>query len=149
MPQSTYHTKSETQTTALASRLARTLKGGEILLLSGELGAGKTSFTKALARALGVSELITSPTFVLMHQHRMKNVKCKIKNLIHCDAYRIREAQELGAVGLLDWLGRPDTVTVIEWGEKIKPLLRGRKYQVIQFAHGKKAGERVIRYTSR
>ncbi len=134
-------TRSEKETVAFANKFARTLKGGEVILLIGELGAGKTTFTRALARALGIKEKIKSPTFVLMHIHKI--VHSTLKYLVHCDAYRVN-AQSLQEVGLMDWIGRPDTIVVVEWGEKIKPLLKGRQYQVIKFKHGKLEQERII-----
>ena len=141
-----YATSSTEQTGALARNLAAKLKGGDIVLLQGELGSGKTTFVKELAQALGIKEKITSPTFVLMHNHKiMKALKHKnIVHFVHCDAYRIKSARELREVGLLDWLGRPDTLTVVEWGEKIKPLLKGQRYLTIKFKYGKPMNERII-----
>jgi len=139
-----YFSKNERETIGLAKKIAGRLKGGEVLLLQGELGAGKTTFVKGLAQAFGIKERITSPTFVLMHQHRIKDKGLRIKYFVHCDAYRVKSARELGDVGLIDWLGKPDTLVVVEWGEKIKPLLRGKKYTTIKFQHGKKENERII-----
>lgn len=140
-----YTTRNETETYAVARGIASRLKGGDVLLLKGELGAGKTTFVKGLARALGIEEKIKSPTFTLIHQHRIKNQGLRIKHLVHCDAYRVKNARELMEAGLTDWLGRPDTLTVIEWGEKILPPLRERQYILIKFENGKGLNERVIR----
>src|SRR3989344_4523929 len=139
-----YFSKNERETIGLAKKIAGRLKGGEVLLLEGELGAGKTTFVKGLAQAFGIKERVTSPTFVLIHQHRIRNQELGIRNLVHVDAYRIHNARELEQAGLMEWSGRPDTLTVIEWGEKTKPLLRGRIYKVIKFQHGKKENERII-----
>ena len=141
-----------------ATRIAARLKGCEVLLLQGELGAGKTTFTRALARALGIKARTKSPTFTLMHIHEVaKGIRYRAKSktlrpkpyairyLVHCDAYRIKSASELEDVGLMDYVGRPDTVVVVEWGEKIKPLLKGRRYTLIKFAHGKNEQERILR----
>lgn len=136
-------TKNEKETLACARRFANQLKGGEVLLLQGELGAGKTTFTRGLARAFGIKTRIKSPTFTLMHAHPIKNVKFKIKNLVHCDAYRVN-ARALFDIGLIDYIGRPDTVVIVEWGEKIKPLLKRRRFTTIKFEHGRKQTERVI-----
>ncbi|MBI2552474.1 tRNA (adenosine(37)-N6)-threonylcarbamoyltransferase complex ATPase subunit type 1 TsaE [Candidatus Uhrbacteria bacterium] len=153
--------KNEQQTLALARRLARTLRGGDVLLLQGELGAGKTTFVRGLARALGVRSRIKSPTFTLIHvhelakgkEHRAKGTLHKtlssklyaLRYLVHCDAYRIKRARELRDAGLMDWLGRPDTLVVVEWGEKIKPLLKGRRYILIKFEHGEQGNQRIIK----
>lgn len=121
---------SEQQTYDFAKKFAATLKGGEIIGLVGDLGAGKTVFTKGLAAGLGVKKTITSPTFVLMKVYEIKNQKSKtypmprygIKNLIHIDAYRVKSAQDLIAIGADEFFNRPDTVTVIEWVDKIKSI---------------------------
>ncbi len=128
-----------------AKRIAARLKGGEVLLLQGELGAGKTTFTRALAQALGVRGRIKSPTFMLMQVHRsgVRGQVLGVRYLVHCDAYRV-DAGALKDIGLMDYVGRPDTVVVVEWGEKIKPLLKGWRYTTIKFQHGKKENERVV-----
>lgn len=131
---------SEAETEKIAARLAKTLRGGETLLLSGELGAGKTVFVRGLARALGVRGRITSPTFVLLRAHRTGRTKglsdkktkqqrngcCSVAQsfsfLVHVDAYRVRDARELEAIGLDEWIGRSDTVVAIEWGERVRRL---------------------------
>ena len=155
-----YRTKSEKETRALARTFARRLKGGDVLLLQGELGAGKTTFVKGLAEAFGIKEKIKSPTFVLMQVHRVaKGIEHRAKSrkqktlrskpyalcyLVHADAYRVKSAGELMEAGLADWVGRPDALLMVEWGEKIKPLLRGKKYLTIKFKHGAMLTERII-----
>lgn len=147
---------SEKEMDGLAKRVAANLRGGEVLLLQGELGAGKTTFTRALARALGARGRVASPTFVLLRiypvsgtEGRKSNARaqalCHIRYLVHVDAYRIKNADELKEVGLMDYIGRPDTVVVVEWGEKIKTLLKKGSYSVIKFEHGKQEGERIIK----
>ncbi|EKD56434.1 MAG: hypothetical protein ACD_58C00191G0001 [uncultured bacterium] len=128
-------TKSNVETKELAQKLAHSLKGGEVLALSGDLGVGKTTFTRGLAKGLGIEEKITSPTFVLLKQYKIsqnlklktqnENLKLKIKNLnlIHIDAYRMRDEQDALNIGIADFLGRSDTITIIEWPEKIKQIL--------------------------
>lgn len=105
-----------------ARDFAKTLKGGEVVLLTGELGAGKTVFVKAVAAELGVLRTVTSPTFVLMQTYSTANKK--IKNLCHVDAYRIDSFQDFQSAGLDEYLYRKDTVCFIEWGEKIKKMLK-------------------------
>lgn len=151
-------TKNEKETLAFARRIARELQGGEVLLLQGELGAGKTTFVRGLARALGITTRIKSPTFTLLNLHtipvhatmrsRKRNARAsRLRHFAHADAYRVKNARALEAIGLMDYINRRDTVCVIEWGEKIKPLLRGRRYTLIKFRHGKKENERAIRVT--
>jgi tRNA threonylcarbamoyladenosine biosynthesis protein TsaE len=108
---------------AFAKKFASTLRGGEVIALSGPLGAGKTTFVQYLGQALGVAERITSPTFTLMHVHaapRSGSAKRRIKLLVHLDAYRLGGPRALAAIGALDYLARPDTVAVVEWAEKVR-----------------------------
>lgn len=101
---------------SFATHLASTLKGGEVIALIGELGAGKTTFTKALGKALGVQESISSPTFVMMQEFHIpkRNVY-----LYHLDLYRTKSFKEVESLGITQWWTRPETITVIEWADKI------------------------------
>lgn len=111
--------KSLEDTEKLATSIAKQLRGGDVLALSGQLGSGKTTFTQALGRALHAPREVKSPTFVVMHTHKLP----KKMTLCHVDAYRIRDLEELDAIGLSDYLGASDTITVVEWAEKIKQHL--------------------------
>lgn len=141
-------TKTEQATITLARQFAKTLRGGDIVLLEGELGAGKTVFVKGLAKALGIKQTIKSPTFVLMRVY--KNIKVQeyknIKNFVHCDAYRVENPQDIMEAGLADWIRQKDALIVIEWGEKILPILKKFNPVRIKFQHGKKRDERIIRF---
>lgn len=97
-------------TTALATRLARLLTAGDGVILSGELGAGKTTFTQGLATGMGIHAAITSPTFVLARHHENPTGA----PLVHVDAYRLADAAELWDIDLDQ--SAPDAVTVVEWG---------------------------------
>ncbi len=118
----THVSRSVEETYALANSLASELDGGEIILLEGDLGAGKTTFTKGLAKALGVSEEVTSPTFSLLNVYESGRVK-----LNHIDLYRIENEDELAELGILDSFD-DDSVTVIEWNKLAD--LKGRIYTV-------------------
>jgi len=119
-------TTSEKQTFAFAKKFAKSLKGGEVIGLIGELGTGKTIFTKGLAKGLGVKGIVNSPTFVLMKIYEVKGLNLKIKVLCHIDAYRIKLAKDLSAVGIEEYFNRTDTITVVEWADKIKKILPKR-----------------------
>jgi len=120
-----------------AANFAKKLKGGEILALVGELGAGKTTFTQGLAIGLKIKGKITSPTFVIMNEYpvaprkRAGNYKLKILNfkLLHLDAYRLKDEKDLSALGVAELLNDPNNIVVIEWADKIKKFLK--KYHVI------------------
>ena len=136
--------KNEKETLVFAEKFAKKLRGGEVVALIGELGAGKTVFTKGLAHGLGIKERVQSPTFLLMKIYKILDTKYKIQNLVHVDAYRLSGAQEFVDIGLLDWLGRADTVTVIEWADKVLEILRGEKVIKIKMELGDEEEERKI-----
>ncbi|GAC1412800.1 MAG: tRNA (adenosine(37)-N6)-threonylcarbamoyltransferase complex ATPase subunit type 1 TsaE [Candidatus Doudnabacteria bacterium] len=102
----------------LAKKVAYSLKGGETLALSGNLGAGKTTFTKMLLKAAGVRKKVSSPTFVLMIPYRTKSC-----TYYHMDLYRIVGYKELQALGVSDYWNRKENIFIIEWAEKIKSKL--------------------------
>ncbi len=124
-------TKNATQTKQLGARLAKRLRGGEILALYGELGAGKTTLVQGLARGLGIKKWVTSPTFILLNVFKISH-RGRIKYFIHVDAYRLKQASEALEIGLSDYLGRPDTVVVIEWAEKLEEVLKNYKVKKIK-----------------
>jgi tRNA threonylcarbamoyladenosine biosynthesis protein TsaE len=138
--------KNEKETLVFAKKFAKTLRGGELLALFGELGAGKTVFAKGLAKGFGIKSRVQSPTFLLMKIYSVSPLTGKgyIKYLCHVDAYRLSGAGELEEIGLLDWLGRSDTVTVIEWADKVPEILRGRKVIKIKMDLGNEEDERII-----
>lgn len=101
--------KNEKETIAAGKRLGKLLQGGDVVCLLGELGAGKTTFTKGLAEALGFKGRVTSPTFGLAREYRAKDLR-----IYHLDLYRVAET-ETGDIGLEDYLHDPRGVCVIEW----------------------------------
>jgi len=115
-------TKSPEETMNFAIDFTKRLKGGEILALEGDLGSGKTTFTKGLAEELRVSDTITSPTFVLLKPYEAKIADKKIE-FVHVDAYRVESIEDIKSVGIEDYLDRDDVVLVIEWADKIKGIL--------------------------
>lgn len=121
--------KDEKSMVAYGKKLASTLTGGEILCLSGDLGAGKTCLTKGIALGLGIKKDILSPTFTLMNVYPTAPVlnrlrRTSIKTLVHIDTYRLKNENELLEIGAKDYLGNPNTICVIEWPEKISRLLK-------------------------
>lgn len=111
------------QAESRAIKMAQTIKGGEVIALIGELGSGKTTFTKALGKALGIKHSIPSPTFVMMQEFPIPKVAGKAGRgklfLYHLDLYRAKSFKEVASLGITEWWGHPETITVIEWADKI------------------------------
>lgn len=115
------------ETFELGRQTAAQLRRGEVLALAGDLGAGKTQFTKGLAAGLGVEADVTSPTFTLIHEYPGGRLP-----LFHIDLYRLEEEDEVLGIGIDEYLDG-DGVTVIEWADKFAALMpRGVRW--IRFA---------------
>ncbi|MCX4286286.1 MAG: tRNA (adenosine(37)-N6)-threonylcarbamoyltransferase complex ATPase subunit type 1 TsaE, partial [Clostridia bacterium] len=108
----------------IAEQLGRTLSGGETVLLSGEMGAGKTHFVKGIAVGLEISDVITSPTFALHNSYTGR------LTLNHFDFYRIDDSSEVEILGLNEFFYDDRGVSVIEWGENIADLIPANSIRV-------------------
>jgi len=111
-----YTTKSAAETASLGEKLGATLKGGELVLLAGELGGGKTQFTKGIAKALGIAETVVSPTFTIERVYAGKTLV-----LHHFDLYRTRQDREI-LEQITEFTKSPLDVTVVEWPENLTAL---------------------------
>ena len=109
-----YLTNSEIETIELGKTYAKTLNGGDVVLLDGEMGGGKTAFTKGIAKGLGITDVITSPTYAYMNDYDGK--------LYHYDCYRLTSGEDAEALGLTDYFYGTG-VCVIEWSQNIKSVL--------------------------
>ncbi|HET7482337.1 MAG TPA: tRNA (adenosine(37)-N6)-threonylcarbamoyltransferase complex ATPase subunit type 1 TsaE [Actinomycetota bacterium] len=116
-------TFSAEETRIVGACLAPTLVPGDVISLTGELGAGKTVFVQGLATAAGVEERVTSPTFTLVHEYKARYP------LVHLDIYRLDSFQEVIDLGFEELLD-PNSILLIEWGEAIGPLLPRRHLEV-------------------
>lgn len=113
MPVSVTFTSTSTEETiALGERFGALLEEGDVAILTGDLGAGKTQFTKGVAKACGYNGPVTSPTFNIQNVYPGERLV-----LYHFDLYRLEDPDELGDAGLLDALGEGDGACLIEWGE--------------------------------
>lgn len=112
--QFSWDTTSPEETIALAEKIGAKLRPGDIIAYRGDLGAGKTTFTRGLAAGMGIKELVTSPTFALVHDYEGK--------LIHFDMYRIMDENELETTGFYDY-PQDECVFAIEWSENIEAAL--------------------------
>ena len=129
-------TRSADDTRALAAALAELARPGDLILLAGELGAGKTAFAQGFGAALGVVEQITSPTFTLAGQYEGR------LDLNHLDVYRMEQLAEVLDVGLPEMLDE-DGVTLVEWGDAIIPALQP-EYLLVRLTYGDDDDERLV-----
>lgn len=109
-----FFSRSEQETAAFAEEYAKSLRLGDVLLLNGEMGAGKTAFVKGLARGLGIYDEVTSPTYAYLNDYAGK--------LYHYDCYRIASEEQAESLGLCDYFDAGG-ICVLEWGENIAGLL--------------------------
>lgn len=137
----TITTHSEDETHAAGRDLAPTLSAGDVLLLFGDLGAGKTAFVRGVAEGLGVSrDEVSSPTFTLIQEYRGGGL-----TLFHVDLYRIEDPREFDELGL-DEIAE-DGVLAIEWAEKLDARLKPSRYVNVKITHGD-GDERQIELTA-
>ena len=130
-------THSREETEDLGSRLADTLTGGVVVAFTGDLGAGKTAFVSGLARALGVEERVTSPTFTIVNEFEGGRLP-----LFHFDMYRLGSADELFHIGWEDYLARGG-VCAVEWSENVAEAIEDDAIRV-SIVRGDRDDDRVI-----
>ena len=118
---------------AAGEELAWALRPGDVVLLTGPLGAGKTTFAKGVARGLGVVERVTSPTFIMVREHHCSN-SLGITTLHHCDLYRVESLDEVVDLAIGE-LVEESAVAVVEWGELAASIF-GRDVMTIDFTVG-------------
>lgn len=106
---------------ALLTRLPVSHPAATVVTFTGDLGAGKTTFVQAIARALFVAESVTSPTFTIMRRYELHNQS--FKNLVHVDAYRVDDPQEMTVLHFAATLAEAGTLVCIEWPEKIPSVV--------------------------
>lgn len=142
-PSLTLALPSEAATVALARRIAPALADGGVVYLRGELGAGKTTFARALLQALGVGERVKSPTYTLLERYPVHG-----REAFHLDLYRIADADELQWLGL-DELEAPDALVLIEWPERGRGALPRADLEVELEHAGASRTARLTAFTAR
>lgn len=115
-------TKNEQETWDYGFKFAERLKGGEVLALYGDLGAGKTKFLQGLAKGLGVKGPVNSPTFNILKLYKTI-ASTEIKTFCHIDTYRLHSEEDLISLGIEEFFQDKNTVTAIEWAEKVEKIL--------------------------
>lgn len=127
-------------TEAFGLELAETLRAGDVLALMGDLGTGKTTLTKYIAKGLGITELITSPTFTIVNEYHSGRIP-----LFHFDAYRLEGAEEAFETGIEEYFYK-DGIAIVEWAEIIADILPDET-KCIFMEYGDNPGERIYKCT--
>jgi tRNA threonylcarbamoyladenosine biosynthesis protein TsaE len=127
MPTREFTTNSAEETIALGRKLATDLHPPKLVLLRGDLGAGKTTLVKGIAEGFGAASQddVTSPTFTLIHEYRAPEM-----SVYHVDLYRIDTPRELDSLGLEELINDERNLVLIEWGEKFPKLVKDRKMEI-------------------
>ena len=122
----TYTTHSPAETEAIGAALGQQLKAGAVLAYRGDLGAGKTAFTRGLARGLGCSEMVTSPTYTIVNEYLGGRLP-----LFHFDMYRLKSSDDLWDIGWEDYLERGG-ICAVEWSENVDDAMEDAIYITIE-----------------
>jgi tRNA threonylcarbamoyladenosine biosynthesis protein TsaE len=134
------------ETRRAGERLAGWLQAGDVVLLHGDLGAGKTTLAQGLAAGLGVDSLISSPSFVLINEYKIATEQIP-GHLFHVDLYRLRDEADLDSIGYIEIIAPIESVTLIEWPERARHLLPDR-YLLIEFSF-RETDHRRLRFSLR
>lgn len=130
-----YTSNSSDETKSIGKRIASTLNSGEVVLLYGGLGAGKTTLVKGMAEYFGIAEdRITSPTFTLMNIYFIKDKK-NATSIAHIDTYRLENEKQLVEIGVEDYIGKESVICLVEWPEKVNSLVKNKKTRSITLNH--------------
>lgn len=141
-------TTSSRETGLIARDLAKELskrkssKNSLVIGLSGELGAGKTTFIKSFIRALGVKKRVTSPTFLILRRFRLPKGGA-YKNVFHIDVYRVKEGKELKEIGIEDIISNPTNIVLVEWADRVRGILP-KEMIWLKLEHTEQENERQI-----
>ncbi len=141
MSTETFLSTSEAETEARGAALACELAPGSIVLLCGDLGAGKTVFSRGFARGLGITEPVSSPTYTIVQEYELGNGS----RLYHMDLYRITDERAALGFGVDEFLNEPGSISLVEWPERIRGLLPDTAIRVELFHRSET--EREIRIT--
>lgn len=111
-----------------AKKLKTNTQGATVVLLSGDLGAGKTTMAQIIGKRFGVEKLMQSPTFVIMRSYKLEDKFFEL--LVHIDAYRLESEEEIEKLGFQEIISNPKNLVLIEWPEKIKKILPRKVFKI-------------------
>jgi len=132
-------TRSVNGTLALGELITELLLPPKLVVLRGELGAGKTTLVRGIAQALGAPmDDVSSPTFTLVQEYRGRKTR-----LFHLDLYRLEEEREIEGIGLWELVDQPDALVLVEWGDKFSSVME-RCDAIIQMAQGEEENDRLL-----
>ncbi|MCC2626483.1 MAG: hypothetical protein K0S14_133 [Thermomicrobiales bacterium] len=138
-------TNSPADTTAIGEALAGCLRDGDVVLLHGDLGAGKTTLAKGIASALGVQDVVSSPSFSIVNEYET-GLAAVVARLYHLDLYRLRSEDDLASIGFDDFMPPADGIAIVEWPERAPTALPERFLLIEIETIG--AGSRRLRFTA-
>jgi tRNA threonylcarbamoyl adenosine modification protein YjeE len=124
----TGHEAMKAEAARFISTITERSNSATVIALAGDLGSGKTTFAQGIAQALGVEENVTSPTFVIEKIYELENQRWQ--HLIHIDAYRLKDAHELEAIGWNEIINDPSNLIVIEWPENVATIMPSRTMRI-------------------
>lgn len=122
-------TKNRKQTIEFAKKFAKSLKGGEVIALYGDLGSGKTTFVSGLVNYFIKGKRVLSPTFIIVRHYYPENTK--ISQIVHADLYRLKNSAEIEDLGLSEYFNNPKVVILIEWAERMNNLLPAGRINIL------------------
>jgi tRNA threonylcarbamoyladenosine biosynthesis protein TsaE len=128
---------------SLGAALAGVLRPGDVIVLAGDLGAGKTTLTKGLASALGVTEVVTSPTFTFVRSYSCVRGRGAIDTLVHADLFRVEGSTEAAELALSELVEDEGALAVVEWGD-VAPEVIGDGSLTVTLAHAQAPEERLL-----
>ncbi len=133
-----HYARSQAETEAIGEALARRLPPASVVAFTGDLGAGKTTFVRGMARGLGITQRVTSPTFTIVHEYEGGSLP-----LFHFDMYRLSSAEELFDIGWEDYLSRGG-ICAVEWSERVQAALLEEPCVWVDIRRGRGEDERII-----
>jgi tRNA threonylcarbamoyladenosine biosynthesis protein TsaE len=123
-------TNNFTETQSLGEKFAKTLKGGKLIALYGNLGGGKTTFVQGMALGLGIKNRVISPTFIIIRSYKIKRKTQNAGLFYHVDLYRTETVDDIKGLGIDEFMLKSNNIVVIEWAEKMKDFLPKQRIDV-------------------
>lgn len=139
-----YHSASEDETTMLGRKFAAQLQAGEIVSLSGEIGAGKTEFVKGICQQFGVESIVSSPTFTIINQYFGFDEIGEELTIYHVDLYRVASADDLAEIGFQECMHAENALKLVEWPENAGDVMPQADWEVGIGFDGDNDNKRII-----